>query len=802
MKSKEKIVVSSLTRNIVLCLTSYILGILLFVFQTETSRGFVYLFLVIAMCIKSFVFRPKREIVPILMCAFFIFGSFYSAAIYYHETNGLCDKIGEEVVVTGRITDVFDDGNEFYDRYKIDVKTIKGKNEDASYKQSKMTVSLKKYEQKSKFEKLKYGDIVEIKAQLSEISKPFNNGEVNYRRLYRADRIFYGLEGDYDDVKYIDSKVSYYNIYDVSYITRSYCRKIIDMHFSPDSAALLKGMLLSDKSFSDSYYTLLSNSSLSHITVASGLHCECVFAFICWICFALRLKKKWTYLTAMLFLWFFAFLQGCTASIIRAVIMMCLYMVAELVGRDYDKKHILFITAFIMLLVNPYMVFDVGFVLSFSSVLGIALFYDVIYEKIASVIYTPWLASLICVNLSVQILIIPLLAYYFKKISLYSLMANILIVPVLSVTIILGFIFVATAGVHEVVAYTLSFVVDIFLKYINGVIYFSDKVPISKIDIFSVRLSWIIIYYLFLSSVYSYLTKGKKKFNYTGAALGASILVCVIALGIYQGSFMRVSFINVGQGDAALIKIPYSKTIVIDGGGSSPTSKTDVGERIFVPYLRANGASVIDYAVLSHYDKDHAQGIVAALRQLKVKNLILPYRENADNEEYKKIIEEIAGQKKINVLYFKEGDVLQVGGATLCAYAPTYQNAKNAYMDENEKSLVLKLSYGQSSFLFTGDIDEAAIGKLVKYDEQIDSDVMKASHHGSQDANPAKLIRTVSPSYAVISVGENTYNLPSKQVVNFMNREGIKVYRTDESGTVSFYADKKQIKWIDTFYNK
>ena len=795
-------VVKSLTRNIVLCLISYILGVLLFDLQIEISHGFVCLFLVIAVCIKCFVFKPKRKIVPILMCTFFVFGSFYAGAIYYHETNALSDKIGEKISVTGRITNVFDDENEFYDRYEIENSAVKSKNEETLYKKSKMIVSLKKYEQKSQCEKLKYGDIVEFKAELSEISKPLNEGEVNYRRLYRADRIFYSLEGEYDDVKYIDSKISYYNIYDISYIARSYFKKVIDLHFSSDSAALLKGMLLSEKDFSDSYYSLLTNSAMSHITVASGLHCGCVFAFICWICFALRLKKKWTYLTAMLFLWLFAFLQGLTASIIRAVIMMCFYMISDLAGRDYDKRHILFITAFIMLLVNPYMIFDVGFVLSFASVLGIALFYDIIYEKIVSVIYTPKFASLISVNLSVQILIVPLLAYYFKKVSLYSLMANILIVPVLSVTIILGFIFVATAGVHEVVAYTLSFVVDIFLKYINGVIYFSDKVPISKIDIFAVRLSWIIIYYLFLSPVYSYLTKGKKKFNYTGAALGASILVCVIALGIYQGSFMRVSFINVGQGDAALIKIPYSKTIVIDGGGSSPTSKTDIGESVFVPYLRANGASVIDYAVLSHYDKDHAQGIVAALRHLKVKNLILPYRENADNEEYKKIIEEIAGQKKINVLYFKEGDEIEIGGALLRAYAPTYQNAKNAYMSENEKSLVLKLSYGQTSFLFTGDIDEAAIGKLVKYDEQIDSDVIKASHHGSQDANPAKLIRTVSPSYAVISVGENTYNLPSKQVVNFMNRECIKVYRTDESGTVSFYADKKQIKWIDTFYNK
>lgn len=792
----------ALKRAVLFSLIAYIFGIFAFEVLGASALVFACIFFISAVCIRNFIFSARNKFLAFLMCAFFIFGVIHTSFFNSNKTNNLRHLTGKNMTVTGRIVKVFDKDNEYYDYYEFEISDITIKNNsELSNGKEKVKLSLKKYGQRSRCEKYNYGDVLTLRAALGEISKPLGEGETNYNASNKADGIFFELAGEYDGSEFVCSKINYFSIHDLAMIVRKYCISAIDKHFSGDDASLLKGILLSEKTFTDEHYTRLSDSGMVHITVASGLHTGCVFAMITWLCFALKIKKKWTYLIAGLSLWIFAFLQAMTPSIVRAVIMLCFYMFSQLVSRDYDKEHILYITAFIMLLANPYIIFDLGFILSFASVLGIALFADIINEYLLRIVKIKKLASAISVTLSVQILLLPILAYYFNVISVYSLLANLLIVPFITPVLAIGFLFILFSGAGSIVPICIAFVLKIFIKYINGVIYFVTVLPFAKINVFSANVLSMGIYYLVLASVFVYFTRGNKKYNFTYVTICTALVVCVTISSVYTSSLMRVSFINVGQGDAALIKIPHGKTVVIDGGGSSPVSKKDFGEEIFVPYLRRNGVNTIDYAILSHYDKDHAQGIAAAARLIKVKNLILPYRGNGKNSEYKKIIEEIAGQNKINVLYFKEGDVLKLSDAVFEAFAPTEQNANNRAMSENDKSLVLKLTYGDTSFLFTGDIETAAIGKLVKYEDKIRSDVLKAAHHGSEEANPTKLIRTVAPEYALISVGkDNIYDLPSSYTLRLFEREGINVFRTDECGSVSFYVNKDEIKWIDTFY--
>ncbi len=789
-------------KKVLFSLISYILGILAFEMLDVSTLVFACISFVLIVCIRNFMFDARNKILAFLMCGFFIFGVIYTSFFNSIQTDNISHLTGKNMTVTGRIVKVYDNNNEYYDYYEFEISDITIKNNsELSGGKEKVKLSLKKYEQRSSCEQYNYGDVLTLRASLGEISKPLNEGEANYNISNKADGKFFELTGEYDKSEFVCSKINYFNIRDLAMIVRKYGINAIDKYFSGDDASLLKGILLSKKTFTDEHYTRLADSGMMHVTVASGLHAGCVFAMMTWLCFTLRIKKKWTYLIAGLSLWIFAFLQAMTPSIVRAVIMLCFYMFSQLVSRDYDKEHILYITAFIMLFANPYIIFDLGFILSFASVLGIALFSDIINEYLLRIIKIKKLSSAISVTLSVQILLLPILAYYFNTISVYSLLANLLIVPVITPVLAVGFLFILLSGVGSVIPICIAFVLRILVKYINGVIYFVTVLPFAKINIFSANVLSMCIYYLILASVFVLFTRGNRKYNFTYVTICTVLVVCVTVVSVYSSSLMRVSFINVGQGDATLIKIPYGKTVVIDGGGSSAVSKKDLGEEIFVPYLRQHGVNTIDYAILSHYDKDHAQGIAAAARIMKVKNLILPYRGSGQNKEYKKIIEEIAVQNKINVLYFKEGDVLKFGDAVFEAFAPTQQNGDNRMMSENDKSLVLKLTYGNTSFLFTGDIETAAIGKLVKYEDKIRSDVLKAAHHGSDESNPTKLIRTVAPECAVISVGkDNIYDLPSRYTLRLFEREGINVLRTDECGSVSFYVNKDEIKWIDTFY--
>ena len=809
-------------RKVLLCLAAYISGIVAAdKIKDMPPLVFIFAAAVIAVIVRYFCFGNKNRIrgAALASCIFFVFGIIRADIMLSEGTGRFGLFSGEEVNITARVIEVSDTDGEYYDKYRVSVysaETADGE-KHAEGLNRKFILSLKKYGQKNKVSAYRYGDVITAKVYVSEPERPMNRGETDYSYVNKADGIFYTLTGEYDGCEYLRSEVNYANIYDSAHAVREYCEKVIDKHFSGDCASLLKGILLSEKTFGEEYRTKLSESGMTHITVASGLHTGCVFAAVLWLCFAMRMKKLHAYMVCAVSLWAFAFLQGLTPSILRAVIMLCFYMIAQLIGRSYDKENILYITAFIMLFVNPYMIYDAAFILSFGSVFGIVLFAEGINSYVVRVLKFKKLSSIVSVTLAVQIAIFPLLALFFNKVSVYSIAANVLIVPVLTVVIVLGFALIAANDAAAFIASAIAFVLRVVAKYINMVIYAVSALPFSSVDIFSMNLTGVCIYYLLIFALRMYINAekyediyengnwkwGGRNFGRVMIALCVILAVCMTAASAYTDSFMNVTFINVGQGDAALIQIPGGKTAVIDGGGSSPVSKSDVGERIFVPYLRRNGINKVDYVFLSHYDKDHAQGIAALLNDMEVENLVVPYRKNDEESEYKKKINALAVDKGINVMYFKEGDKVSVGGAVFEAVAPTLKNAANRAMSENQKSMMLKLTYGKTGFLFAGDVEVGEESRAAKLGEKIRADVLKVAHHGSSTSSGAKFIRTVAPEYAVISVGkDNRYNLPSRETLNTLAREGVDVYRTDECGTISFRVGRDGIKRIDTLYKR
>ncbi len=789
-------------KAVLLCLVSYILGILAFEKLNVSAFVFICIAAVLTVIFRCAFFGVRKNKCVIAVCIFFIFGAVYTSAVMSQWTHGLGDVAGKRVEVTARVTEA-DTENEYYDKYKIKIMQVSRNGEKVDHASQTVMLSLAKFELKNPYV-YKYGDVISVKGELGKIENPLNEGEPNFAQISLPDGIVFEMVAENRHSELLYNDINYFQIHDLAYMVRTYLLGEIDKYFDGDEASLLKGMLLSEKSFGKDYYNSLSNSGMAHITVASGLHAGCVAAIILWLCFALRIRKRYTYTIAIVVLWVFAFLQGLTPSIIRAVIMLSLCMIAQLLSRDYDKLHTLTLAAFAMLVSNPYMIYDAGFALSFFSVLGIVFFEPIMTEFFGKVTKFKKLVSLVSITLSVQVMLLPFLAMYFNKVSPYALLANLLIVPVLTIVLAVGFIFAATSFLGGFVAGTVSFVLWLFLKYMNIVIYVISILPFSADDVFGMDVIRVILYYLLAMSAYMFFAKGNRRYNIACLILSAAIAFGSICGAIYDMQFVHVDFINVGQGDAALIQIPYGKTVVIDGGGSSPASERDIGEEIFVPYIKRKGINKIDYAILSHYDKDHAQGIAAALRLMRVDNLILPYRgDDMEEEKYKTIIEDAAHKQGTNVMYFKEGDSLTVGGACFDVYAPTLQNAKNRGFEENDKSLVVKMTYGKTSFLFTGDIEEAAEAKLVHYGDKIRADVLKVAHHGSENSTNAKFIMTTSPSYAIISVGrDNVYELPDTRVVNSLIKEDVKIYTTAYSGTVSFRVSTERIEEIDTFYGE
>ncbi len=789
------------------CLLSYIGGILAFELLPASASLFAAIFVLLAVLFRYTLFWRNARKLPIFVVCFFLIGLFYTGISISLRTDAFLPHIGETVTVTGRIVAVSDTEDEYYDRYELKTERMEiGKDENKTEIAARETVelSLAKYDLETAPEPYAYGDVIIVVLELEEPSVPLNDGDADYTLYKKARGIFFNGVGSYGDSTLTGHEISYFSLTDLANLCQQYFIDVINTYFSGDEAGLLRGMLLSDKTgFSDEFYQKLTDTGMVHITVASGLHVNCVLAVLLWILFACRVRKRYAYPAAIVVLWAFAFLQGMTPSIVRAVVMTSIFLVGELLSRDYDRKNTLYLTAFVMLLYDPFTIFSVGFQLSFGAVLGIILFAAPIDNALVRVVRFRKLSSLISVSIAAQLLILPVLAFYFNKISVYSVLANLLIVPVLTVTLGLGFLLFAVSGFGPAVGSVVAFVLGLFVKYILGVIHVVSILPFSTVDIFTMNIWKMLVYYLLLAALYFVLMKKGRRTVFTTLGLSTTLVVCLLVTGAYTGSLLRVTFLNVGQGDAALIQIPGGKTVVIDGGGSSPVSKTDLGETLFVPYLKRNGVNTIDYAILSHYNKDHAQGIAAAVRTMEVKNLILPYRKNGEDMEYKEEIERTAREKGVNILYFKEGDRLDIGDTHFVAFAPTQRNAENRAFSENNKSLVLKLTYGETSFLFTGDIELEAESKVANYGDAIRADVLKVAHHGSKTSSTAKFIKTCAPKYAIISEGkDNVYGFPARETINTLVKNEVDIYQTSECGDIRFYVDAEEIKWIDTFYER
>ena len=256
-------------------------------------------------------------------------------------------------------------------------------------------------------------------------------------------------------------------------------------------------------------------------------------------------------------------------------------------------------------------------------------------------------------------------------------------------------------------------------------------------------------------------------------------------------SNLRIYFIDVGQGDSSLIVTPNNKKILIDGGGTMNSSGNfDVGEDTLLPYLLNRRIKKLDYIMISHFDADHCQGLIAILNSLKVKNIIISKQaEKVDN--YEKIMETIV-KKKINIMVVKRGEVIKVDNNVEIKIV--YPESKLYFDDINSNSIVAKLKYNKFTMLFTGDIESKAEERIIKIaQKELKSTILKIAHHGSKTSTTEEFIEAVKPEIALIGVGKNNkFGHPNDGVIERIKSIGAKIYRTDENGEITVIVNNKE----------
>ena len=248
-----------------------------------------------------------------------------------------------------------------------------------------------------------------------------------------------------------------------------------------------------------------------------------------------------------------------------------------------------------------------------------------------------------------------------------------------------------------------------------------------------------------------------------------------------ESSPLSVHFLDVGQGNSILAE-SGGHYMLIDGGDREYSS-------FVVSYLKKQGVKELDYVIPSHYDADHINGIVGVLNTIDVKKILSPDYETDTNiyKSYLSAIEKNGYQEHHPTL----GETYTLGDASFTIVAPTNYD----YSDSNNNSIGVRLTFGSNSFLILGDAEIESEEDILETNEDLSADVYLASHHGSNSSSSTPLLKSIDPSYGVISVGDNSYGHPSKEVLHRLKARNIKLFRTDIQGTIIAVSDGEKITW-------
>lgn len=618
-----------------------------------------------------------------------------------------------------------------------------------------------------------YGQTCEINGTIDPVEHATNPGQFDFN--------------DYMDRQGIDGQMVLKSSTDINctgshpmsyiYSLRSSIVAFAHSHLSDFSAAWVTALLFGEDSFlSDDTIQLFRYWGLSHLLAISGLHVGLIVSLLYFILIKLNIFTKERAQNVMiLFLPLYALLAGGEPSVWRASTMVLLVLL-------FHKRKIrmtmtdIFSLVFIgLLIVDPLLMYHVGFQLSFIVTFGLLLSKNWLMQSENPIFLV------IKISFVSQMMIVPLQIGYFSVFQPLSILLNIFVVPYFTMLVIpFMFILLVTSPI-PFLGNTLDFMFKLTHNGFMDIIHLVDKVADYPFILGSFPFLFAISYYVFF---FIMMRRMEMKQNISAFFYGCLLVFVLIGLTLkpYLSPEGRITMLDVGQGDSFVIELPYRKAVILYDAAATVSFKdwkpTDtIYENVIKPYLYSRGIHEIDAIILSHEHIDHMGSVEFILNDFHVKKIVTEHFYENTEEIQKK------WDKNPTPMYkFKQGDRFTIGGQEFLVLSPEYDQGS-----ANENSLVLYTVFANKKWLFTGDMEARAEKHMRNAFPELNVDIYQVAHHGSDTSTSEELMDILKPEYSLISVGRNnTYGLPSEKVIDTIHNANSMILRTDKHGAITF----------------
>ena len=647
---------------------------------------------------------------------------------------------GNETSITGKIKEFSINGN----KLKL---TINAKEDIIA------TYYLESIDEKEElFNHIAIGKTIKLNGRLESPLKNTIPNNFNYKKYLYNEKIFYLFA--VDSYKIIKENNFLDKIKDF----------LIKRAYNLENGDYLLVLVLGDKSMiSSDIYNNYQTNGTSHLLAISGSHVAVLLTIFSFLLKKVKDIPKLIILSIILL--FFGFLTNFQAAVCRAIFFFIINQINKIGNFNYSNLQVLFFTAFIMLIINPFVIYDLGFIYSFIICGGIIYYSDKItgnyFIKMLKLSTISFLFSL------------PISACINYEVNITSILINMLFVPWISVIVfplaIITFIFPFLNGFLSITLTITNFLNNLFVK-------FSLFINIPK-------TSFILIVLLFIFIV---LLKHNKKF------LGCILVLLLIIKTLPKlDSNYYIYYLDIGQGDSTILISPYQKDVVMIDTGGKITYETEEWEKSnktynlsdnTIKFLKSLGITCLDNLIITHGDMDHTGEAINLVNSFKVEKVT--FNCGLYNDLEKELIK-VLDKKKIK--YYSCIRELNIDNNKL-----HFLQTKE-YDNENDNSNVIYTELNGYKFMFMGDASGITEKEILNKYNLPDIDVLKAGHHGSKTSSSKEFIDTINPKYSIISVGKNNrYGHPNKEALD--NLEDSKIYRTDQDGSIMFKIKNNKLK--------